>query len=102
MIEHVVLFKLKSTISAEQKNDLVSRLRGLSEAVEGMVRLELHQDILGTEDSFDLGMFLTLADRASLQAYGTNHQRQATSAFARSLCDQVVLFDYETGEWAPP
>ncbi len=77
---------------------LVSRLVGLSNVVEGIVQLKIHSDILRAEDSFDLGMFLTLADRACLQEYGDDPERQAISAYAHSLCDQVVLFDYDTGE----
>lgn len=98
MIQHVVLFKLKSAITSAEKQTLIARLHRLADEIDGLLRLEVHSDILGLADSFDLGLFVTLADRASLQRYGENQARQAVSAYARSLCDQVVLFDYETGE----
>lgn len=94
MIEHVVLFKLKPTITREEKNRLIVRLKALAGQVQGIIQLRVHEDILRVEDSFDLGLFVTLADRDSLQRYGENEHRQATSAWARSLCDQAVLFDY--------
>jgi hypothetical protein len=97
MIEHVVLFKLKPEITGEEKNQLILRLEKLARQVEGIVRLKVGQDILHTEDSFDLGLFVTLADQAGLQRYGESESRRATSAYARSLCEQVVLFDYEAG-----
>ncbi len=98
MIEHIVLLKFRETATAEAKSQLILRMKGLPRAVSGIVRLQLRDDILRTEDSFDLGMFVTLADRASLQRYGESRERQNLSTDARSLCDQVVLFDYETEE----
>jgi len=97
MIEHIVLFKFKPSITLEEKNQLIVRLEALADQVEGIVQLKVNGDILRTEDSFDLGLFVTLADRTSLQRYGESGDRQATSAYARSLCDQIVLFDFEAG-----
>jgi quinol monooxygenase YgiN len=98
MIQHIVLFKLKPTITATDRQELISRLERLTHQVEGIVRLEIHEDILRLEDSFDLGLFVLLADQASLQRYGESQARQAVSALARSLCVQVILFDYETAK----
>ncbi len=95
MIRHIVLFKFRSATTDQEKDDLIQKLQALTGQVEGIVQLEIHRDILHTEDSFDLGLFITLVDQASLQLYGASSERQATSAYARSLCDQVVLFDYE-------
>jgi hypothetical protein len=71
-------------------------LEKLADQVEGIVQLGVYEDILRAEDSFDLGLFVTFADRASLHRYGENEIRRATSAYARSLSNQVVLFDYES------
>lgn len=95
MINHLVLFKLKPTTSAQERGQLIARWKALAEQIEGIVRLQMYEDILHTEDSFDLGMFVTLADEASLRRYGENPQRQAVSALTRTLCERVVLFDYE-------
>lgn len=95
MIEHIVLLRFKRTATDAAKRELVSRLEAVISRIEGILRLEVHQDILRLEDSFDMGLFVTFADRASLQHYGDNEDRQAVSAYARSLCEQVVLFDYQ-------
>jgi hypothetical protein len=96
MIHHVVLFKLKPTITETDRRELISRLEALTPQIEGIVRLEVHQDILHLEGSFDVGLFVAFVDRSGLQQYGENQERQSVSAYARALCDQVVLFDYET------
>lgn len=98
MIEHIALFKFKPTTSIAERQRLIAHLRQLPEMVEGIVKLAIRRDILGTDDSFDLGLFVTLADRTGLRQYGASQQRQAVSTYARRLCDQVVLFDYELDE----
>jgi quinol monooxygenase YgiN len=94
VIRHIVLLKFKVTTTATDRLRLVSELRRLAEEVEGILRFEVHDDILHLEESFDLGLFITFRDEESLRHYGENERRQAIGAFARSLCDQVVLFDY--------
>lgn len=94
MIEHIVLFKFEPTTTEAKKRELISRLKGLAGRLEGILRLEIHRDVLRLEDSFDLGLFITFADRASLERYGEDEERRAASAWARSLCQQVILFDY--------
>ncbi|GEM_PF-1675799 len=98
MIEHIALFKFKPTTSIAEQQQLAAQLRQLPEMVDGIVRLTIRRDILRTDDSFDMGLFVTLVDRTSLRRYGASAQRRAVSTYARMLCEQVVLFDYELDE----
>jgi|FaiFalDrversion3_1042247.scaffolds.fasta_scaffold45670_1 quinol monooxygenase YgiN len=95
MINHLVLLKLKPTTSVQERGQLIAQWTALAEQIEGIVQIQVYEDILHTEDSFDLGMFVTFTDKAGLRRYGENPDRQAVSALTRSLCERVVLFDYE-------
>jgi hypothetical protein len=98
MIRHIVLFKLKPTTTAEEKQLLASTFDRLSGKINGLLRVEVFEDVLQLEDSFDMGLFVLLADRASLNNYGESQERQAASQLARSLCERVVLFDHEMND----
>lgn len=94
MLEHVVLLKLKSALTFEEKQKLDCHFQALKNHIEGLLHINLHENVYLLEDSFELGLFIELADDASLKRYRESPERQAVSQYARSLCHQVVLFDY--------
>lgn len=95
MIRHLVLFKFKPTTTREQRRLLAATFEQLAGQIAGVRRIEVYEDMLRLEDSFDMAVFVLLADRASLHRYGESPERQAASQMARALCERVVLFDHE-------
>lgn len=95
MIRHLVLFKFKPTTTTEEKRRLAAAFEQLATRITGVRRVEVFEDLLRLEDSFDMAVFVLLADRASLDRYGQSPERQAASQMARTLCERVVLFDHE-------
>lgn len=95
MIRHLVLFKFKPTTTTEEKRLLAAAFEQLATQITGVRRVEVFEDLLRLEDSFDMAVFVLLADRASLDRYGQSPERQAASQMARALCERVMLFDHE-------
>ena len=96
MIKHIALFKFKNAIDKEKREELFRRALRLPEEVSGVIEFELHRDILGTPQSYDLGLIASFADMDSLLKYGDHPKRIATGKFAQELCESIIIFDYDT------
>ena len=96
MIKHIALFKFKSGVSKEQREELFGRALRLPEEVPGVMEFEIHRDILGTPQSYDLGLVASFRDMDSLLKYGDHPERVGAGNFAQELCESIIIFDYDT------
>lgn len=96
MIKHIALFKFKSGVGDEKRGELFRRILRLPEEVPGVMKFQLHRDILGTPQSYDLGLFASFGDMDSLLKYGDHPKRVDTGKFAQELCESIIIFDYDT------
>ena len=96
MIKHIALFKFKNGIDEEKREELCQRILRLPEEVPDVTEFEIHRDILGAPQSYDLGLFASFADTDSLLKYGDHPKRVATGKFAQELCESIIIFDYDT------
>lgn len=95
MIKHIALFKFKPGIPQERRDELFHRALRLRDEVPGVMEFDLYHDILGSPQSYDLGLFASFATKDSLLKYGDHPVRVATGKFAQELCESIIIFDYE-------
>jgi len=97
MIKHIVMFKLK-----EKKPDnlkaLASALNGMKGQIETLRFLEVGEDFMGSDRSFDLALTTHFENRQGLEMYAGHEIHQPVIQLARSLCSQTVVVDYEFNE----
>lgn len=97
MIDHLVVFKLKSTVTTQQQQALAEKLRSFPGQIDGII--ELTAGINVTEETenhhgFSLGLRVTFRDAAALKAYGPHPVHQSFVKLLDGILEQVVVVDY--------
>ena len=95
MVKHIVMFKLakKSQESLDQAMMALNSLRG---NIETLKYLELGNDFLGSERSYDIVLTAFFDDREGLKAYAGHKNHLPVVDKMRSLCSASIVVDYET------
>lgn len=94
MVKHIVMFKLAENTPANREK-AVTALRGLMGKVETLRHLEVGEDFLGSERSFDIVLTTHFDDREGLRTYATHEHHLPVVETMRALCKQSVVVDYE-------
>ncbi len=94
MIRHIVFFKFKPETSAGDRADFLTRVRQLAVLPE-VDQLEVGEDFLHTQRSFDVALMVTFADRAALDSYQINADHLPVPQRAREICEAIAAVDYE-------
>lgn len=95
MIRHVVFFKFKAGLSAEDKQGFFRSLQELPERVPGIMALEVGEDFMRSPRSYDVALIETFADRAALDHYSSHLSHLPVIARAREICESIVAVDFE-------
>ena len=95
MVKHIVMFKLekKSQESVDQAMMALNSLRG---NIETLKYLELGNDFLGSERSYDIVLTAHFDDRDGLKTYASHKNHLPVVDKMRSLCSASIVVDYET------
>jgi hypothetical protein len=95
MIDHLVLFKLKDTATAEQKDLMVQTMQELA-SIDGVVQLAsgLNHSQEGKSKGFELGLRITFRDQAALDAYLPSEQHRTTIGKIRQHFADVIVLDF--------
>ena len=95
MVKHIVMFKLekKSQESVDQAMMALNSLRG---NIETLKYLELGNDFLGSERSYDIVLTAHFDDRDGLKTYAGHKNHLPVVDKMRSLCSASIVVDYET------
>lgn len=94
MVLHVVLFRFKEE-AKPQLDEALRRLKSMVGPVEVIRDLKAGKDFVHSGRSFDLGLAVTLNDKAALEAYDKHPAHQPVKQFLGPLYDQVVAVDFE-------
>ena len=70
MVEHIVLFKMKSESTQGEKEKLFSMLRGLEGKIEGIVSLSAGESFTDRHQGYTIGLVVRFVDREALERYG--------------------------------
>lgn len=98
MLTHIVCWKYKTEVTAEQGADHIARLRALPGIIPEIVSFEVGADILHLDRSFDTGLVAVFKGREELDAYTVHPDHQAVAALGKELAEKAVSVDFFNGE----
>jgi hypothetical protein len=97
MFEHLVVFKLKPSVTVEQQQSLVDKLLSFKGQIDGLIEVTAGINITEEMDNrhgFNLGLRVTFQDAQALRAYGPHPVHQAFVRMLDGILEQVVVVDY--------
>ncbi|MCL2556027.1 MAG: Dabb family protein [Firmicutes bacterium] len=92
MVKHIVLFKLKDQKDRQKGINALNSMRG---KIEGLMDIEVGEDFLSSERSYDLALICTLKDRQALDAYQTHPAHQPVKQVMHAIREASVAVDFE-------
>lgn len=96
MITHIVCWKYKPEISAEQRTDHIAKLKALPDAIPDILSFSVGSDVLHLDRSFDTGLVAVYPDMAALDAYTVHPEHQKVAALGKEIAEKVVSVDFES------
>jgi hypothetical protein len=95
MLTHIVIWKYKTEVGAQQRREHIERLRGLKEIIPELQSLAVGADVLGLPRSYDTGLVAVFQDRAKLDAYTVHPDHVAVANIGRAISEHVASVDFE-------
>lgn len=99
MIKHLVFWKLKESMSSEEKKksalQIKSRLEALNGEIPGMIHLEIGFDFSKTDSSSEIALYSEFENREALDAYQIHPKHEAVKDFILSVRSERRIVDYE-------
>jgi len=97
LIDHLVLFTVKSDASAEDVEDLLSSIRDLRSSVSNVMDLSVGEDFSGRAEPYTHGLFVRFQTPDDLQVYlkHPEHQKVLEKLDATTEGRLVVDYDHE-------
>jgi hypothetical protein len=95
MLTHIVIWKYKPEVGAEQRREHIERLRALVGRIPEIQTFAVGADVLGLPRSYHTGLVATFQDRAGLAAYDAHADHQAVVQLGRSISEHVASVDFE-------
>ncbi len=96
MVEHAVLFKVKSGTPAESVAAMIAGLKGLKSQVPGVVDLSAGTNFSDRSKGFTHGLVVRFTDQAALDGYLPHPaHRDVVERLIRPIVEDVLVVDYE-------
>ena len=98
MVEHLVLFKVRSDATEAQVSEMVRRLRLLQEECPGVIELSCGASFGDRAKGYTHGLYVRFPDRAALDAYQVHPKQTACVVEAvRPTVEEggILALDYE-------
>ena len=96
MLTHIVIWKYKSDVEQEVREEHVRMLRALASVIEEVETLSVGFDVLKLPRSFNTGLVAVFRDRAALEAYTIHPEHIKVVAFGKTISEQVASVDFES------
>ena len=96
MLTHLVIWKYRTDIEPEVREEHVKMLRNLATKIPQLESLQVGFDVLGLPRSYDTGLVAVFADRAGLEAYTVHPEHIKAADFGRTISAHVASVDFET------
>jgi len=91
MIKHIVAWKMKDEVSAEQKTEMKNRLEALVDQVSELRKIEVGID----EGNGTMSLYSEFATHEDLNLYQVHPAHQEIVAFVKPLVAGRTVCDYE-------
>lgn len=95
MLTHIVLWKYRTDVELEIRNEHVALLRELAEIIPEVRSLSVGLDTLHLPRSYDTGLVAVFRDRASLDSYTVHPEHIKAVTFGRNISQHVASVDFE-------
>ena len=92
MVKHIVLFKLRDQKDRPKAIEVLNSMRG---KIEGLIDLEVGEDFLASERSYDIALITTHTDRGALDFYQAHPVHQPVKKVMHAIRESSVAVDYE-------
>ncbi|HYJ87590.1 MAG TPA: Dabb family protein [Pyrinomonadaceae bacterium] len=96
MLTHLVIWKYRTDIEPEVREEHVHMLRSLAIKISAVQSLQVGFDVLGLPRSYDTGLVAVFPDRAGLEAYTIHPEHIKAAEFGRTISAHVASVDFET------
>ncbi|MDQ2975624.1 MAG: Dabb family protein [Acidobacteriota bacterium] len=96
MLTHIVIWKYRSDVEQEVREEHVALLRSLRSFIPELESLEVGFDVVMLPRSYDSGLVATFQDRAGLDAYTLHPEHIKVAAFGKSISEHVASVDFES------
>ena len=96
MIEHIVFFKFTPETTQAQKEEAITRLKGLKEQLPGILDIQAGFNFSERSQGYEVGLTVRFDSKASLLNYGPSEEHQAVVRFLDKIgnTDKLVI-DFE-------
>ena len=94
MLTHVVVWKYRTDIDIDIREEHITLLRNLSAVIPQIKSLSVGSDTLHLPRSYDTGLVAVFEDRAALDAYTIHPEHIKAANFGRSISEQVASVDF--------
>jgi Stress responsive A/B Barrel Domain len=94
MLTHIVIWKYRSDVEQETRNEHVARLRNLAKIISEVKSLEVGFDVLKLPRSYDTGLVAVFDDQAGLDTYTVHPEHVKVADFGRSISEHVASVDF--------
>ena len=96
MLTHIVIWRYRSDVELEVREDHVRMLRRLASVIKEVESLTVGFDVVKLPRSFDSGLVALFRDRAALEAYTIHPEHIKVAAFGKAISEQVASVDFES------
>lgn len=97
MVKHIILWKLKSEFSAEEKSaakaEAKRRLESLNGKIDGLVSLKVEINGLDSSNA-DMMLDSIFTDKDALDGYQTNPLHLEAAGYVRSVVESRLCLDF--------
>ena len=94
MLTHVVVWKYRTDIDIDIREEHITLLRNLSAVIPQIKSLSVGSDTLNLPRSYDTGLVAVFEDHAALEAYTIHPEHIKAANFGRSISEHVASVDF--------
>jgi hypothetical protein len=95
MIKHVVLFRFRPESGERERKKVLDELRALADKIDVIRELEVGEDVVKSDRSWDAALVATFDDLEALQKYQRHDDHMAVVMKLQSLREAIASVDYE-------
>lgn len=95
MIEHVVSFKMKAGVTADQEARFLNLLLEMKKTIPTVVELSAGRNFSNRGQGYGIGLRVQFHDHAGLDIYADHPGHQPVKDFVKEICDSVMVMDFE-------
>jgi heme-degrading monooxygenase HmoA len=93
-IVHILLLQPKQETSAEALEAVITKIGALQQTIPGILSFESDKNLVTNNQGYTHGFVMTFESEEHLNAYVSHPTHQIVAKELRSLCSNVLIFDY--------